>query len=68
MLKYIANMSQTERITDVVAVAGASSWWWSSWMPWINETILVPLATLSGIIWLLVQIYYKIWKEPHNDE
>lgn len=46
-----------ERTTDAVALAGATSYFWTSS---INDNILVPVLTILGIVWLLVQIYYKI--------
>lgn len=46
-----------ERFTDTVAVAGVTSWLWTEQL---NNSILVPAATFLGIIWLILQIYFKV--------
>lgn len=48
------------RATDVIATAGATSSVWSPWLIETNASLLVPIATILGIVWLLVQIAHKI--------
>ena len=51
-----------ERFTDIVAAGMASSLVWAPWLTQIHQSVLLPAATILGIIWLLVQLYYKIFK------
>jgi hypothetical protein len=44
----------SERTTDALAVAGATS------PLWLNETMLTNVLTALGIAWLMLQIYLKL--------
>jgi hypothetical protein len=52
----------TERVTNGVAAGAALSW---AWLPSIGQ--MAPVAsfilTVLGIVWLFVQIYYKIFRD-----
>lgn len=52
-------------VTDVVAVTGASS---SLWLKDINDGLLVPAATILGIGWLILKIFYLVKHEGKDHD
>lgn len=48
----------SERVTTGVAAAAASNW---LWLPYVQDGASL-LLTILGIVWLVVQIYYKVFR------
>ncbi|MBZ9973529.1 hypothetical protein LB517_28265 [Mesorhizobium sp. BR1-1-12] len=47
-----------ERVTTGVAAAATTN---ILWLPYIQDGASLTLTVL-GIVWLAVQIYYKVWR------
>lgn len=58
----------TDRATDVVAVAGAVS---PVWLPFLVNVshVAALLLPIFGVLWLIVQIIMKLtgWPKPDED-
>jgi hypothetical protein len=51
-------MIADDRVNAAVGAAAASNWFW---LPYLHEGMSL-LLTILGIVWLVVQIYYKVWR------
>ncbi|GGB10285.1 hypothetical protein GCM10011491_42810 [Brucella endophytica] len=45
-----------DRTTTAIATGAAMNW---IWLPYLEHVLSIALSAL-GVIWLLVQIYYKV--------
>lgn len=50
------NDQMTERVTSAIAATAVTS---PAWFPYIEKALSVSLSVL-GVIWLAVQIFYKV--------
>lgn len=46
----------TERATNAIAAGAATS---PAWFPYVDQGLSITLSVL-GIVWLAVQIYYRV--------